>query len=70
MIYIKDNFLPKNMLNAIKNNTKEYKEIKTPGKSFWTKKPSEIFVQYVVTRLAEIEDCDIEIILCFFRQEN
>ena len=68
MIYIKDNFLPKNMLSAIKNNTKEYKEIKTPGKSFWTKKPSEIFVQYVVNRLAEVEDCDIENILCFFRQ--
>ena len=68
MIYIKDDFLPHNLLNAILIDKEEYKEHKTPGKSFWVKKPSSIFIDYISNRISEIEGCKINNILCFFRE--
>jgi|TARA_R100000935_G_scaffold31276_1_gene51828 hypothetical protein len=68
MIYIKDNFLPQNLLKAVREDASSYKEVKTPGKSFWTKKPSEAFVSFVEQMISDIEGHNIENILCFFRE--
>ena len=68
MIYIKDDFLPKNLLNAIIKDKSNYEEHKTPGKSFWIKKPGDMFIEYIEGRLTEIEGIKAKSILCFFRQ--
>ena len=41
MIYIKDDFLPIKLANAIVKDVKPYKKIDTPGKSFWIKEPKQ-----------------------------
>ena len=68
MIYIKDDFLPHNLLNAILIDKEEYKEYKTPEKSFWVKEPRLVFIDYISNRISEIEGCKINNILCFFRE--
>ena len=68
MIYIKDNFLPKNLLNAIISDKNKYNEHKTPGKSFWVKEPSSMFIEYISNKISDIEGCEINNILCFFRE--
>ena len=68
MIYIKDDFLPHNLLNAILKDKEKYKEHKTPGKSFWVKEPSLMFIDYISNRISEIEGYKINNILCFFRE--
>ena len=37
MIYIKDDFLPLPLYKELVNFCDEFKEVKTPGKSFWVK---------------------------------
>ena len=68
MIYIKDDFLPIKLANAIVKDVKPYKKINTPGKSFWIKEPNEMFIDYMEKRISEIEGIKIKNILCFFRQ--
>ena len=68
MIYIIDNFLDEKLLNVINNDASDFKEFKTPGKSFWVKTPSEEFINYVLNKLSIIENSDLENILAFFRE--
>jgi len=68
MIYIKDNFLPEDLLKAVRDDTSSFEKVDTPGKSFWVKYPSEEFINFMRDSLSEIEGCDIENILCFFRE--
>jgi len=68
MIYIKDNFLPENLLNAVRNDKSNFEKVDTPGKSFWVKYPSEEFIQYVSDKISEIEGHDVESVLCFVRE--
>jgi len=68
MIYIKDNFLEPDLLETILKDKREYLEVETPGKSFWVKEPSNIFVDYMVAKISYIEHVEAENILCFFRQ--
>lgn len=68
MIYIKDNFLPEELLATVVGGTTPYKAVETPGKTFWVKTPSREFVSYVINKLALIEGSQIENILCFFRE--
>jgi len=68
MIYIKDDFLPKNLLKAILADENKYNEHQTPGKSFWVKEPSSMFIEYITDRISDIEGSKISNILCFFRQ--
>jgi len=68
VIYIKDNFLPSNLLKSIIEDKNEYNEHKTPGKSFWVKEPSSMFVEYISNKISDIEGCKINNILCFFRE--
>tara|TARA_R110000744_G_scaffold375312_1_gene488687 strand:- start:339 stop:1046 length:708 start_codon:yes stop_codon:yes gene_type:complete len=68
MIYIKDNFLEPDLLETILKDKREYLEVETPGKSFWVKEPSNIFVDYMVAKISYMEHVEAENILCFFRQ--
>mgnify|MGYP001158761356 FL=1 len=68
MIYIKDNFLPKNIMNLYDKDKSSFQKVDTPGKSFWVKETSEVFVDFISYKIAEIEKTSIENILCFFRQ--
>ena len=68
MIYIKDNFLDKELFELLNKNLNNFKEIKTPGKSFWVQEPDKDFIKYVVAKLSVIENCEINNILCFFRE--
>ena len=68
MIYIKDNFLDKELFELLNKNLNNFKEVKTPGKSFWVQEPDKDFIKYVVAKLSVIENCKIENILCFFRE--
>ena len=68
MIYIKDNFLPKSLFKELLNYCDEFKEVKTPGKSFWVKELPEEFINYIKNSLEEIEGKKIKNILCFARE--
>ena len=69
--HIKEAFIQRTILtNSMREylNSKEYLEVETPGKSFWVKEPSNIFVDYMVAKISYIEHVEAENILCFFRQ--
>ena len=68
MIYLKDNFLPKSLFKELLNYCDEFKEVKTPGKSFWVKELPEEFINYIKNSLEEIERKKIKNILCFARE--
>jgi hypothetical protein len=68
MIYIVDNFLDKKLFKVIKDGANDFKEVKTPGKSFWTIKPSEELVAHFEDKLSAIENKDVINVLAFFRQ--
>ena len=68
MIYVKDNFLDKELFELLNKNLNNFKEVKTPGRSFWVQEPDKDFVKYVVAKLSVIENCKIKNILCFFRE--
>ena len=69
MIYIIDNFLPKNLFNALQD-INEFNEVKTPGKSFWVSTLPNEFVEYVTNKISKIEGKKVENILCFLREAN
>lgn len=71
MIYIKDNFLDIDLVKYLNNDKDEFQEIKTPGKSFWIKMPSEEFMKLVCMEISSIEkNTIIKPILAFFRESK
>jgi hypothetical protein len=68
MIYIKDNFIDQELFEILNKSLINFKEVKTPGKSFWVVEPEENFVKYITSKIGVIEKCEIKNILCFFRQ--
>jgi len=68
MIYIKDDFLDADIINSLNNDKEEFQEVKTPGKSFWVKMPSDNFVEMVCTKISKIENAFIEPVFSFFRE--
>jgi hypothetical protein len=68
MIYIKDDFLDPYLIRHINNDKEIFQEVKTPGKSFWVKKPSENFTELVCEKISKIENVIVEPILSFFRE--
>ena len=70
MIYIKDNFLDKELFKLLNKNLIDFKEVKTPDKSFWVIEPDENIIKYIITKISIIEKCEIENILAFFRQSK
>jgi len=67
MIYIIDNFLPHNIFNALKQ-VEDFKEFKTPGKSFWISTLPKEFQNFITKKISETEGKKIENILCFLRE--
>jgi len=70
MIYIIDDFLSKKTFEIVRNNKEDFKEVKTPGKSFWVKEPSAEFIAHFEDRLEEIEGKEVMSIMAFFRDHN
>jgi hypothetical protein len=68
MIYIEDDFLDIDLINNLDNDKDEFQEVKTPGKSFWVKVPSDEFTKLVCDKISKIENTSVEPILCFFRE--
>ena len=68
MIYIQDNFLPKNLYKALLNYVDKFEEIKYPDKSFWTKDLPSEFNNFIVDKLEKIEGRKIKNILSFARE--
>jgi hypothetical protein len=68
MIYIKDDFLPQELLDRIDEDKSNYEEVVTPGKSFWVKRPSSDFITLVCGHISEIERAGIIPVLGFFRE--
>ena len=63
MIYIQDNFLPKQLHKELVEYCDKFDEVETPGKSFWVKElPSEL-IHYIERSLEKIEGKDIKSIL-------
>lgn len=67
-IYIIDDFFSEELLDRILNNEKEYQEVKTPGKSFWVKKAHKDFLDWMCTKVSDVEGTLISPILGFFRE--
>ena len=68
MIYIKDNFLDKELFKLLNKTLNNFTKVEMPGKNFWVKEPDKDLVKYITTKLSIIENNDIENILCFFRE--
>ena len=68
MIYIIDDFLSKKTFEIVKNNKEDFKEVKTPEKSFWVKEPSPEFIAHFEDRLGAIEGNEVMNIIAFFRE--
>jgi len=68
MIYIEDNFLPSNLIEYFENDESVFKEVKTPGKSFWVKHLPQDFIEALCDKLSIIEGCKVNNILAFIRQ--
>jgi len=68
MIYIIDNFLSKKTFKIIKEGVNDFKEVKTPGKSFWVKEPSHSLIAHFEDRLEEIEGKEVMNVFAFFRE--
>ena len=68
MIYIKDNFLDKELFDFDNKDLKQFKEVQTPGKKFWVIEPSKAFIDYITRRLSIIESVRVENVLAFFRE--
>ena len=68
MIYIIDNFLSKKTFEIIKKGASDFKEVKTPGKSFWVKEPSPELIAHFEDRLEAIEGNEVMNIIAFFRE--
>jgi hypothetical protein len=68
MIYIEDDFLDVDLINSLNNDKDEFQKVKTPGKSFWVKMPSDNFVELICEKISKIENAFIEPILSFFRE--
>lgn len=68
MIYVEDDFLDINLINELNNDKSDFQEVKTPGKSFWVKIPSNDFVELVCNKISKIENATIKPILGFFRE--
>ena len=65
MIYIKDDFLDKELFDLLSKDLNNFSKVDTPGKSFWVKEPDKDFVKYVTAKLSLIENNNVENILCF-----
>ena len=59
MIYIKDDFLDINVINLLNKDKNVFQEVKTPGKSFWVKMPSDKFMELVCEEICKIENVKI-----------
>ena len=70
MIYIKDNFLPKELYESLLNYSFDFEEFKTPGESFWVKKIPIELEDFIVKKLEDIEGREIKNVLCFLREAN
>ena len=68
MIYIKDNFLDKELFKLLNKTLNNFTKVEMPGKNFWVKEPDKDLVKYITTKLSIIENNNIENILCFFRE--
>jgi len=69
MIYIKDNFLPKNLYKELVNFCEQdFKEVKYPEKSFWVKELPDTLISYIETSIEKIEGNKVKSILCFARE--
>ena len=68
MIYIKDDFLDIDIINSLNKDKNVFQEVKTPGKSFWVKRPSDKFMELVCEEICKIENVKIKPILGFFRE--
>ena len=69
MIYIKDNFIEKELFTKTKNSlsNNRYDDILAGEKLFHVQWPSQEFDQHVLSKLKEIEQRDLYKILSFFR---
>tara|TARA_R100001224_G_C3952997_1_gene126399 strand:+ start:115 stop:678 length:564 start_codon:yes stop_codon:yes gene_type:complete len=68
MIYVKDNFLNKQLFKELKAYSKDFKKVKTPGKSFWVRTLPQEFIDYLCLEIQNIEKKPIENILAFIRE--
>ena len=68
MIYIKDNFLPLELYNKLTDYCDEFKEVITPGKSFFVKELPIELINYIERSLEKLEGRNIKSILCFARE--
>jgi hypothetical protein len=68
MIYIIDDFLPKNLYDSLVDYSNDFEKVETPGKSFWIKQVPEELSDYIINRIEKIEGRKIKNIFTFIRE--
>jgi len=67
MIYIIDDFLNNDILNKLNNYLVDFKEVDTTYKKFWVMDSPQDFTSYMITKISQIENKEIDHIFSFFR---
>ena len=67
-IYVIDDFFSKELFARIEKDKTPYEEVKMPGKSFWVKRPTKDFMDWICARISHIEGNLISPVLGFFRE--
>ena len=70
MIYIKDDFLDKDLYKELISYSDKFEKVVYPDKSFFVKELPAVFNDYIVNRLEEIEGRKITNVLSFLREAN
>ena len=72
MIYILDDFIPKNLFDLATSYLKKgkYQKIKAGEKNFYIQESPKSFTNFILTKLSIIEQKPLENILSFFRVSN
>ena len=68
LVYFKDDFIDKKLIDEILNDNSDFQKVDTPGKSFWVKLPSDKFLNEVKQKIEDIERKEIDIVFSFFRE--
>ena len=72
MIYILDDFIPKNLFDLATSYLEKgkYQKIKAGEKNFYIQESPKSFTNFILTKLSIIEQKPLENILSFFRVSN
>ena len=70
MIYVKDNFLSKELLSTTEKYLNNFQEIETKEKKFWVMDPVPEFTNNIINKISNLEGQPVTNVFSMFRMSN